>query len=284
MKKSLFIFITLFLIQFSLIAKTSYVPSYYTQINIEGTNTMADSTIQRELTTISTDGRYSITVLHDSVTAERVKAIKNTKAAAGWATALSVVSGVSAMLNPMHTSWDAVNYMSDMNLMASSTMLHVAASSAAANLQRVSITIRIENMSDKEMVINDMKRGLTWYVPAKNYIQLSIGNPEINKFRIAYADYEIKAKDYITIQSANFLEKQIISYDDDDIWIIPAFNNVNNSNILANVILDHYVQINKITFERKKLSIDQFKTFQKEIKAKVKKNKNSSNDDIYYTK
>lgn len=240
---------------------------------------MADSTIQRELTTISTDGRYSITVLHDSVTAERVKAIKNTKAAAGWATALSVVSGVSAMLNPMHTSWDAVNYMSDMDLMASSTMLHVAASSAAANLQRVSITIRIENMSDKEMVINDMKRGLTWYVPAKNYIQLSIGNPEINKFRIAYADYEIKAKDYITIQSANFLEKQIISYDDDDIWIIPAFRNT-----FANVILDHYVLINKITFERKKLSKDQFETFQKEMKAKAKKNKNSTNDEIYYTK
>lgn len=272
-------------IQFNLTAKTTYVPTYYTQINIEGDGvSYSDSTVRRELTMIANDGRYSITILHDSVTAERVKAIKKMKAAAGWATAAAVISGVSASLNPMRTSWDAVNYMSDMNTMASSSMLHVAAKENAASLQRVQVNIIVENLSDREMVINDMKRGLTWYVPAHNYIQLSVGNPEVNKLRIAYADCQEQKKDYITIQAANYLEKQTISYEDEHFWFVPKYKSLTGDKNIsvgrvgtgqnsAGDILDHYEQVNKITFEHKLYTIDEFKNLKKTMKEDEKKNK-----------
>lgn len=285
MKHYLILFIFAIAIHVNISAKTTYVPTYYTQINVEGNGvSYSDSTVRRELTMIANDGRYSITILHDSVTAERVKAIKNMKAASGWATAAAVLSGVSASLNPMRTSWDAVNYMSDMNTMASSTMLHVAAKESAISLQRVQVNIIVENLSDREMVINDMKRGLTWYVPAHNYIQLSVGNPEVNKLRIAYADCQEQKKDYITIQAANYLEKQTISYEDEHSWFIPIYKSwlddkeisvaragVNQSGV--GDILDHYEQVDKTTFEHKSYTIEEFKNLKKAMKEDGKKDK-----------
>lgn len=284
MKRYFWLLIFAFVIQ-TLEAKTTYIPTYYTQINIEGVDgTCSDSTFRRELNMIATDGRYSITILHDSVTAERVKLIKSMKAAAGWSTAAAVLSGVSTSLNPMRTSWDAVNYMSDLNSMASSSMLHIAAKENAESLQRVPVNIIVENLSDREMVVNDMKRGLTWYVPAHNYIQLNVGNPEVNKFRIAYADCQDQKKDYITIQAANYLEKQTISYEDEQAWFVPKYSTSGNGQNIsvgrvgtgivdAEIKLDHYERVNKVTFEHISYTIDEFKNLKKAIKEENKKKK-----------
>lgn len=275
MKKIVCVLFFFFAIQVCIVAKTTYVPTYYTQINVEGNGFVySDSTCRRELTMRADDGRYIITVLHDSVTAERVKAIKNMKAAAGWATAASVLYGVSAQLNPMHTSWDAVNYISDMDSKASAAMLHVAAAEGAVSLQRVQVSIIVENTSEREMMVNDMTRGLTWYVPAHNYIQLSVGNPEVNKLRIAYADCEDLKKDYVTIQAANFLEKSTISYEDDSFWYFPVYKTDQYDSQYGHVqgVLDHYEKVNKVTFEHQQLTIEGYKAFKKVLKAEEKLN------------
>lgn len=278
MKKIFFLlFLLVMTFHIDVIARTTYIPTYYTQINVVGSDTLlSDSTARRELSVLAKDGRYSITILHDSVTAERVKAIKAMKAASGWATAAAVFSGVSTALNPVRTSWDAVNYMSSMHNMVSSSMLSVAARNGTNNLQKVPVSIIVENLSDREMVVNDMTRGLTWYVPAENYIELNVGNPEVNKLRIANADGPDLQKDYITVQAANFLEKHSISYEDEDTWYFPVYVETEESSPIASrtpLILDHYEKVNKVTFDHVKYSIGEFDELKKSFKEAEKQKK-----------
>lgn len=253
MKKLLFLFAALLFVA-SGFAKTTYIPTYYAQINVVGADgEFADSTLRRELTYIPKDIRYAITILQDSVTRERVKAIKSAKAASGWAMAASIMSGVSASLNPVRTSWDAVNYMTELGTMQSSAMLSAASASMASDLQKVPVTIHVDNLSDREMVVNDMKRGLTWYIPAKNYIELSVGNPEVNKLRIAYADCKDQKIDYITIQACNYLEKQTIEFEDDEVWGYEARFQGYDSYGNYSMLFSHYEILNKVTFERTRI-------------------------------
>lgn len=262
--KRIILFILIFVMSFASIdAKTTYLPTHFTQINIsgEGNITLADSTCSRELSMFASDGRYSITVMHDSVTAERVKAIKRMKAASGWAAAAAVFSGISATLNPVHSSWDAVRYMNDMNTMTSATMLSVASKQGAKDLQHVSINIIIENFSEREMVINDMSRGLTWYVPAHNYINITVGNPEVNKFRVAYADCMDQKKDYITVQAGNYLEKVKIVDESEDYWVFPVYKEAKTASpySIPDEVIVHYELVSKATYEHKIISIQDYK-------------------------
>jgi len=249
-------------------AKITYVPKYYTQINIEGNSGVsADSAVCRELCKYAPDGRYSITVMHDSVTQERIKSIKRMLNASEWASVAAVFSGVAAFLAPLQNNFNSVTYYNEMNTMASSSMLSVAASGAAEELRRVNITIRIDNYSDKEMVVNDMKRGLTWFVPAKNYVSLDVGNPEVNKIRIAYAEGSDIQRDYITIQAGNILARKNVAIENDSEWIFGVTKNKQSPATGEIVpVIDHYRIVNKITFESKDITIDEFKALKKAAK------------------
>ena len=247
------------------IAKTTYIPTYYSQIEItENGVSQCDSSITREISMFANDERFTITVLHDSVTAERIKAIKRMKAASGWALAAGVMGGVSAGLNPLRNGRDAVTYMNSMNTIASSSMLRIAAIEELEELKHVSISIIITNNSDREMTINDMNRGLIWYVRPHEYLNLDVGNPEINKLRIAYNDdCKDQQVSYVTVQTANFLSKEELAYEDDKIWIIPIYDDYN--------YLAKYLVIDKTSFIEANMSIEQGKAFINEQKAMKKR-------------
>ena len=77
-------------------AKTTYIPTYYSYLHIVtdcDTLAVTNNTDYLELTDPS--GMFVIAIDHEEVTAEKVKAIKRAKRAAGWATFSAIVSGVS---------------------------------------------------------------------------------------------------------------------------------------------------------------------------------------------
>lgn len=239
-------------------AKTTYIPKYFSRIDIESaTKLQSDSSILRELTLMADDNRYAITIMHDSVTKERVKAIKRMKAAAGWAGVSAVLSGVSAGLQPLHTGMDAVMYMNKMGNMVASTSLSAFASEEASSLEKVPVNINIENLTDREMVVNDLNRGLTWFIRPHTYLNLTVGNPEVNSLRIAYADNGEQKVDYLTLMAGNQLTKKNIAYEDEDIWIIPLYRHGHDYNPTD------YRVINKITFEAEEIKSEEFKQYKK---------------------
>lgn len=257
----------------AMMAKTTYVPTYFTKINVKGSGIeFADSTNQRDYIYSPQDERYSLTILHDSVTKERVKSIKRMKAAAGWATASAILSGASAALNPMNTTWDAVHYMNSVGTMASSTFLHYAAAESASQLEKVPVIVLFQNNTDKEMTISDMNRGLTWYVPAYSYIELKVGNPEVNKFRIANAECVDQKIDYATIQSVNMLDKKTIEFEDETCWVYRVYGDLVSQTSFERPIL-YYEKLNKVTFERENVTWDDIKALKKAAAEKENEKK-----------
>lgn len=248
-------------------SKTTYIPYYFTQIMVSGTETKKDSTNARDLTISPLDERYTITVMHDSVTQERVKSIKRSKSTSGWATASMFLSGMSASLNPIHTARDAVNYMNDIQNMYASGFLSVASMQDVEALQKVPISILIENNSEKEMTVNDLNRGLFWHIPSHSFLRLGLGNPEVNTFRLGYVDSNDERVDYINIQAGNYLEKKTIAYEDNVRWIFPVYENQEVENSVGKTIVERnltkYIECNKRSMERKYLSKEEYNVIKK---------------------
>lgn len=253
-------------------AKTTYIPTYFSRIDIQGSaKLLCDSSVVREFTMMADDGRYAITVIQDSVTKERVKAIKHAKAAAGWSAASAVLSGVSATLQPLHTGADAVRYMNSVNNMETSLTFSALSSQKAADLQRVPVSIYIENFTEREMVINDLSRGLTWYLLPHSFINLTVGNPEINRLRIAYSDSNDQKKDYITVMAANELTKRTIALEDSKYWyfankeeyvgVVDVYEGQNTGSRLKD-----YERVDKFTFEHSVISCKDFELVKKSVK------------------
>jgi hypothetical protein len=82
-------------------AKTTYIPSYRSFIQIKQNDSdsiIAQSNLET-LELIAQDHSFSVTIVHENVDKEKVKAIKRAKAAAGWMTFAAIMSGVSAGFN-----------------------------------------------------------------------------------------------------------------------------------------------------------------------------------------
>lgn len=250
------------------LSKTTYVPHYFGKITIDdGTNIVNDSSKVRDFYMEAPDGRYSITILHDSVTQERVKKIKRLKAAAGWSAASAIFSGLAVVLNPLNNARNLNRYIFSKQMMYSSTMVGLSAEMEAEELQHVDISIIIENYSDKELTVNDMNRGLIWFIPPYTDLTLTSGNPEINSLRVATNDPYNQQINYITLQTANVLREYEVDYEDKDIWFFP---------IMTKVIMDDdpdngirgYIKRNKVTMEEELYTIEEGKKLLKELKKK----------------
>lgn len=208
-------------------AKISYIPHCYTHISLEDNGvTTKDSTIFNELIVSTIDNRFTLVVAHDSLTQERIKAIKKAKAAYGLSVAAAVLGGITSSLSAMQTpltqidaKWQAMNYTKGMGTMVSSSYWAYVNKAKTNTLQKLAINIIFINNTDKEMCINDMARGLIWYIRPYGTLTLSVGNPEINSFRIAYANQLEPCVSYAIIQGANNLEEVVLTYEDDEYWI-----------------------------------------------------------------
>lgn len=81
MKKLLLIIVPLILISFSVSAKTTYVPTYWSYLKIfqhEG-DSISVQNILGQLESSSLDESFHITIVHEDMTHEKVKAIKRAK-------------------------------------------------------------------------------------------------------------------------------------------------------------------------------------------------------------
>lgn len=270
MQKSIFrtsiVLICLGFCVLSINAKISYLPKYYTQISLEEDSTyVLDSTITRDLALHAKDNRFSIYVMHDSLTKERVKAIKSYKTAQVFSSIAMATGFISAVTTPLSTPWDVFQYQNNLSTIAAATFLKYSSSIKAESLQQLPISILITNNSDKEIFVNDMSRGLVWYIRAYGSLCLNSGNPDINLLRISNVDTTNPQIAYAIIQSANYLYKTNLEYENANYWFIRI-----DKETLSGNWISRYFQIDKITMEEVELkSYDEIES----IRRFDKKNK-----------
>ena len=238
-------------------AKTTYIPKYKSYIHIvNGTDTVAVSGNTEDLELSDNGGMFKIYVEHENITAEKVKAIKRAKRAAGWASFSAVMSGVSTALSD-----NSLQYMvRSTNTQIASQLADIYTRNANAE-QRLKIDLLIENTTKEELMINDMERGLTWYIKPSQFFYSQLNNPDVANLRISSIHNDHVR--YAVITAGSLARKKAIAWEDDECWISAVMTNESNAELKT---IEKYLRISKTDYTESDMSIEEFKAYKKEKK------------------
>ena len=270
MKNRYYIIITTLLLCLSAQAKTTYIPSYrsFIQIKNDSDSIIAQSKLET-LELIAQDHSFSVTIVHENVDKEKVKAIKRAKAAAGWMTFAAIMSGVSAGFNSAYYNNALTTYI-DMRRTENLAVLSGFMHDVSKGEQHLDINFFIDNLSNEELMVADLARGLTWYIQPHTSMQFTLPNPGIEHLRIS--DLHHSSVKYADIIGGNSVTKETIEWEDDNCWIIqrqePSVEEFEGGSFQITTYNVHYYYIDKSTFESKEMTVAELKDFKKTHKEK----------------
>lgn len=255
-------------------AKTTYIPTYASFIEIEaGEDKSLEESNRIFSGLVSKDGTFAISIYHEIVDKEKVNAIKHAMNLAGWTAAATIMSGITTMVDAAALPKNYGLLTTNLAKTYSSETLSLLASINATQEKTLSIKCRIDNLSDKEISIADNERGLIWFLRPKTYLDIDMSNPGDLQLRIANTDANNPAVKYATVVAGSFVTKKNIEYENSDFWIygydqnVPTTMSTTDSDA-SNGIINAYIKMNRNTFEKEKLSLKEGKQLIKELKAK----------------
>jgi hypothetical protein len=251
--------ITLFFAVSCAFSKTVKIPSYKSFVYwVQGTDSVYEENNTLLQESYSPDGTIIVRVRHEdwrnSVTDKSLNRI------APWHRAVSQRRGIRAILHQNGANTDAMMPMKKLpGLMPNALTINNLANSSEQYEMNFTTEYMIENNSDQEVIVNDLNRGLVWYIPAHNYLLLNMGKlPQACLLRISNVDALHPAVKYVTIGSASFTVKCTIAHEDDDCWIYLLDEEKKNNEeyidlgralgTTNNIIMTHYVRRDKDTF------------------------------------
>lgn len=265
MRKPILLFILALITCVFVQAKNTYIPTYrsFIQIKQNGNDSIMAQGSQEKLDIVAQDGSFSITLIHEDVDKQKVKAIKRAKAAAGWMTFAAVMSGISAGFDAAYYNNALTTYI-NMRRTENMAFLSGIMSDVAVAEQRLNIDMFIDNLSEEELMVVDLVRGLTWYILPHTSLQFSLANPGIERLRIS--DLHHTSVKYADVIGGNSVQKEYIEWEDDNCWIVrrvegsPSYNGDGYDEAFHEYTY-HY--INKASFKRKEMTWDEVKAFKK---------------------
>ena len=240
--------------------KTTYIAKYRSYIHIvNGTDTVSVEGYLPELEMTEDGGLFAIRIEHEEVTQEKVKAIKRAKAAAGLMAFSAVMSGVSTVF-----SNNSLQYYIRSTDTRISTDLATIYAANAEDEQKLAIELWIDNLTESELMVNDMERGLTWYILPKQSAQIKVNNPEAACLRIS--DIHHKDVRYVMAAAGSTLNKWDVVWEDDECWVAEVYKYEAPSDAKYTTRkweLSGYHQISKTDFYERDMSPEEFNTFKK---------------------
>ena len=243
------------------VAKTTYIPNYKSYIHIvNGVDTTAVTNNLEVLELAEKSGLFNIRIEHESVTKQKVIAIKRAKRSAGWMEFSAVMSGVSTAF-----SNNSLQYMVRSTNTQVATQLAEFYSSNANAEQTLSIDMWVDNISGAEIMVNDMERGLTWYIQPNQSLHFKFKNPDASSLRIS--DVHNNNVNHVLAMAGSEVKKRTIEWDDDDCWVICISHPTGS---YGQKEIDKYVLMSKTDFSKKDMTVEEYEAFKKEIKKQQK--------------
>lgn len=266
--KLLFIVLLAQMCSLTVWAKTTYIPTYRSYIHIvNGTDTMSVDGNLSELELAEPSGLFTIHIEHEEVTKDKVKAIKRAKAAAGWAGFAAVMSGVSMAFSSNSLQY----YIRSKNEKITTDLAEIYAANSE-NEQILKIELLIDNNTESELVVNDMERGLTWYILPRQTMNLKVNNPEAANLRIS--DIHNTFIRYVSAAVGSSVKKSEVDWEDDDCWIIAVYQqNISKHPTPAEAKYTArkpkpdgflgYRRVSKVDFTESEISEDDYRAYKK---------------------
>ena len=257
MRKVLFLIVVL-MSGISVMAKSTYIPKYRTYIHIvDGSDTIVIANYLKDIELKDSRGMFNIAVEHEEVTKEKVKSIKRARRAANLAAFSAVMSGFSTAF-----SQNRLQYMvRSTNTRIASQLADIYSLNANAE-QLLNIDALIENTSSEELIINDMERGLTWYVRPSQSLKIKLNNPEVTNLRIS--DVHNNQVRYAMVTAGSVAEQWDIEWEDDSCWIVIVYK-VKYSD---NKKIAHYKRISKEDYTEMDMTKEEYHAFKNQLKNK----------------
>jgi hypothetical protein len=246
MKRFLPLLCALFL-TFAASAETTYLPTYRGYIHIaDGTDTVSVESPLTELVLSDTASAFTIHINHELVDEDKVEAIKRSKRTQLVMTVTSVVSGV-----PGGGIFTQLGNMIKKGSAALPGNLSEIYEQNMKSDQVLSINVWIDNTSDEELLINDTDRGLIWFLPAGQGMDLRMSNPDVIRLRISDLRHEHVRYAFITAGSST--KKYDVVYEDPECWI------AEHRTLLRQIT--GYTRISKADYATEPLTIEQYKRY-----------------------
>lgn len=201
-------------------ARTGKIPSYKSFVYwIQSTDTVYSEGNALLFESSSPDATVMVRVRHEDW--KNTVTEKSILRMAPWHAVVSQRRGIRAIVHQGYANTDAMMPMKKVpGMMPNALMINNLAKETDKYEMNFATEYMIENTSDKEIVVNDLNRGLVWYIPPQSYLLLNMGKlPQACLLRIANTDPLHPAIKYVTIGSASFSLKFTIAYEDEDCWI-----------------------------------------------------------------
>jgi len=265
MKLKYFAKLTFLALSLTVQAKTTYIPIYRSFIQIK--QNMNDSIMARnilgKLDLMAQDSSFSISLVHEDVDKQKIKAIKRAKAAEGWATVAALISGFSAGYDAAYYNSALLTYVEmrkTENLAFLSGFLHDVANAE----ERLDINFFIDNLSDEELMVADLARGLTWYILPHTSLQFSMANPGIERLRISNLNHTKVS--YADVIGGNSVQKVTLEWEDENCWIVLWYvegsDSGNNMPNYSNSY-QYFQYIDKKTYETRNMTLSEVREYKK---------------------
>ena len=120
----------------------------------------------------------------------------------------------------------------------------------------------IENTSEEEIMVNDMERGLVWYIQPMNSLYVRMNNPDAASLRIS--DIHNKDISFVMATAGSSVTKHEIVWEDEYCWIVPVYKE--KESFYEDPRIEKYRRIWKKSFEDEEMSNSEFKEFKKRNK------------------
>lgn len=260
-------------------AKIGRIPTYKSFIYwIQGVDTLYSegNTILHE--SVSPDGTIVIRVRHEDW--QQGVTTKSMERLAPWHATLARKRGLRAIINQGKANTDAMMPMKrEVRLMENALSIDKLAQMTDRLEMNFACEYMIENTGTQEIVVNDLNRGLVWYLPAQSYLLLNMGTlPQACLLRIANNNPLQPAVKYVTIGSAGYEVKLTIAYEDDDCWIYMLNEQADTEKEMFdftrvfgtsdNALRTHYIKRDKDSFQETRMTQDEVYAIIREAKER----------------
>lgn len=272
MKRFFVLFLLICFFAISILAKTTYIPSYDSRLLlIENGEVDSLANKAHSLILSSKDGLITCTLVQQVVSEDLVRDIKRAKNAAGWAMVAAALSSASAgmaqsqMNNGYNKGWAMKNYVDARENTNVSLAASADAKAQAEDLKTLLLDLVVRNNSQGEMLITDMDRGLVWFVLPNCEVRLPLLKGEECHFRISSCNPLDENVKYINALGTSTLEKYTVGLETDISWYVPISNKALKGLRFETDQRNGYIKIDKETMSMSVVSEDEFKGIKNNI-------------------
>ncbi len=280
MKRHLLLCLCLFVAAIAM-GKRVRIPKYHSFVYwVQGVDTAYSENHTLLHESISPDSGIVIRVRHEDW--QNTITPKSEARLFPWHATMSQKRGLRAIISQKESNVDAMRPMRKDFVTTPAAISVENLSSMTDQLEmNLACEYMIENSGTQEVVINDLNRGLVWYLPPQSYLLLNMGTlPQACMLRIANNDAPQSSVKYVTIGSASFEMKLSVAHENDDYWILildeERFNtegNLDFSRMLDDKNSDwtvSYIKRDKDTFCETRMTADEVYAIINEAKREEK--------------